>query len=715
MEDFLYKVKAKGYRVFGIFDEIHVMQSEDSEMSKRLKAVRNQFTCVIGLTGTPVLNAMEGLWRIVDFVHPGYLGTIESFRYQYMQFKPRTVSMAGGRRRTIQEVVGYKDLAGLRKKLEGIIITRRKKYNLNFEYKTCRLTEYERSVYEIAAKGMLDEEKVDEKHIPARLHDLQRIADGSCTELNTDTLYSKMALLVDTLRQIKSRNEGVIIYTEYEDTYTYIGETIKKYRGHIGYKNLYYITGKTPYKTRVEVEKTLKAGDIAVITKAGCFAKGTKVIMSNGLLKNVEEIKSGEVVMGRNSSPRKVLNTVSGVDTMYKIKQSNADDYIVNSRHILTLVYANSRREFGYKKGDIVNISVEDFLSKSANFRSHFRGFKEGYNKESKGLPIEPYYLGLWLGDGSKNHAGLCVSEKEEILAEQWISYGKRLGLDCRKQKGNAVGGCTNWYFLTSHINGKVNRFTSSLRDMGILGNKRIPEIYFESSRKQRLELFSGLINTDGWAHRESLGISSTIKELAYDYKRLGDSLGYKTRISLYKTKGFGIESEVYNVSFVGYFTDVPMLMSHKTPTIRKDFKTYNWSKIDIEEVGLGNYYGFEIEGEDKLFHLEDGTVVHNCKSINLQAVNNIIVYDVPFAIGDLIQLIGRITRMDSLYDTQNLIFMEALETIDTYKRLLVQSNATLIQELFGEDSNLPFYGDIDNDVMKKYRTFFKRKLLWCK
>ena len=301
------------------------------------------------------------------------------------------------------------------------------------------------------------------------------------------------------------------------------------------------------------------------------------------------------------------------------------------------------------------------------------------------------------------------------MLAEEWIAYGKSLGLDYRKQDGNTKNGQADWYFLTSHINGKKNEFTGALRDYGILGNKRIPEDYFRASRRQRLELLAGIINTDGWAHRESLGVSSTIKELAYDYKRLGDSLGYKTRISKYQNKGYGKESVVYSVSFVGYFEDVPRLLEKKIPKVRRDFKTFNWSMVQIEEEGIDEFYGFSIEGPDKLFMLEDGTVVHNCRSINLQAVNNIIVYDIPFSIGDLVQLIGRVTRVDTKYPKQFVYFLEANETIDTYKRLLIQSHSTIIQAIFGEDKNLPYFGDVDEDIMMKYRTYFKRKLLWCK
>ena len=87
--------------------------------------------------------------------------------------------------------------------------------------------------------------------------------------------------------------------------------------------------------------------------------------------------------------------------------------------------------------------------------------------------------------------------------------------------------------------------------------------------------------------------------------------------------------------------------------------------------------------------------------------------YNTPFATGWFIQLVGRITRMDSKYDNQNIYVLEANNTIDTYKRLLIQDHANLIEVVFGKEGSLPDIGSMDKDAMKKYRSYFKRKFLW--
>ena len=68
-----------------------------------------------------------------------------------------------------------------------------------------------------------------------------------------------------------------------------------------------------------------------------CLAKGTKIIMFNGEIKNVEDIHIGDLLMGDDSTPRKVTSLATGIDKMYNISQKYGDDYVVNSEHILCL------------------------------------------------------------------------------------------------------------------------------------------------------------------------------------------------------------------------------------------------------------------------------------------------------------------------------------------------------------------------------------------
>ena len=67
----------------------------------------------------------------------------------------------------------------------------------------------------------------------------------------------------------------------------------------------------------------------------GCHAKGTKIRLYDGTLKNVEDIKVGDSLMGANSKPRKVLELRFGKDLMYCIKPNKGEGFVVNGHHIL--------------------------------------------------------------------------------------------------------------------------------------------------------------------------------------------------------------------------------------------------------------------------------------------------------------------------------------------------------------------------------------------
>lgn len=97
-------------------------------------------------------------------------------------------------------------------------------------------------------------------------------------------------------------------------------------------------------------------------------------------------------------------------------------------------------------------------------------------------------------------------------------------------------------------------------------------------------------------------------------------------------------------------------------------------------------------------------------ESINLQAADTIFLYDVPFSIKVFIQLVGRITRIDTRHDKQYIHFIEASNTIDTYKRLLISLHGDTINRIFGDIETLPVeLTVIDGEIQSR----LKNKLLW--
>jgi len=118
---------------------------------------------------------------------------------------------------------------------------------------------------------------------------------------------------------------------------------------------------------------------------------------------------------------------------MYWVRQNKGIDYRVNESHILSL--KRSRNEGKHKHGDVLNISVKEYNKKSKKFHSNYKGYKVAIDFKKQKLSIEPYFLGIWLGDGTSSNVAIATQDKEVV--EYLKSYAKKLNLQVTKQHNN--------------------------------------------------------------------------------------------------------------------------------------------------------------------------------------------------------------------------------------------------------------------------------------
>jgi hypothetical protein len=98
-----------------------------------------------------------------------------------------------------------------------------------------------------------------------------------------------------------------------------------------------------------------------------CLAKGTEVLMYDGTIKKIEDIKVGDLVMGDDSTQRTVLSTHNGKDTMYRVTCCG-EEYVVNSGHILSFI----SKITNFKS----DIPLDQFLSMTDEVKSSLLGYK---------------------------------------------------------------------------------------------------------------------------------------------------------------------------------------------------------------------------------------------------------------------------------------------------------------------------------------------------
>jgi hypothetical protein len=380
----------------------------------------------------------------------------------------------------------------------------------------------------------------------------------------------------------------------------------------------------------------------------GCLSPETEILMWNGSMKKAEDIVIGDVLIGDDGDKRNVLKITSGIDEMYEIIDDQDKKMTVNSQHILTLYFndnfiikwkeSNSRWYFNYFNGktitqfsietnedlnnihfnrskinkkeglkivstkleelkkihnasNIIDIKLEDYL-KLSNFAK--RGLYmisnlNSINWEKKPVPLDPYILGAWLGDGDQ--AGKGFTSCDEEIIKRFVIWADTINAEIthhgnkdhdgyhyiirRKGSGhlNAIGsknhsvktciGCQTSNVQIKHNtcdwkyefetklkevkeNEKINKnienlnpFTQLLKDSNLYMNKHIPIEYMINDKETRLQLLAGFIDTDGTirfnnSSRTFAEISQcerVHKNLILSLEFIAKSLGFATSI----------------------------------------------------------------------------------------------------------------------------------------------------------------------------------------
>lgn len=115
-----------------------------------------------------------------------------------------------------------------------------------------------------------------------------------------------------------------------------------------------------------------------------CMGINTPIVMFDGSIRMVQDIRVGDVLMGDDSRPRNVLSLGQGRDTMYMIKTSHGEKVICNSEHILCLM----------KNNVISEMTVKSYISMSQNIRNNFKLYRLGINFKLVSCPEDPYNVG---------------------------------------------------------------------------------------------------------------------------------------------------------------------------------------------------------------------------------------------------------------------------------------------------------------------------------
>ena len=281
-----------------------------------------------------------------------------------------------------------------------------------------------------------------------------------------------------------------------------------------------------------------------------CLGINTQILMYDGSIKNVQDVLVGDLLMGDDSTPRRVKTLARGVEQMYQILDiANNEKYIVNKSHILSL-----KSDIDYdetiKKGSVLDLSIDEYyllVNEIEKKDGNLLGYRNAIHFKEEETNFDPYAMGFWLG------------------------YNKISG----------------------------NKYISVI-------DRRVPKEYKINSYKKRKRFLQGVIcgaNEDNYSNLENTDGIISIPLLG------GYPLFIEELLFMVRSLGFNavfIDKRNINSSILIYGENIWSMMNDEDTQCSS--QTYD---IEVSKLGVDRYYGFEIDGNHR-FVLGDCTVTHN-------------------------------------------------------------------------------------------------------
>jgi hypothetical protein len=352
---------------------------------------------------------------------------------------------------------------------------------------------------------------------------------------------------------------------------------------------------------------------------------GNMVYTPNGKRK-IGELKVNDYVIGSDGKKTKVTGVYpQGKKELYRISFNDGFSVLTCKEH-LWKVYPNTMDK---KDGHVLSVEqmldVNGIIDSNGIGRNALKKYKTStYYKNKYGckwripivepivfkdvnLPLDPYFLGLLLGDGGLTTRAIRYASADQELIN-YISDILPEDISIKKVSAydHKISACLH-----------RNSITQKLRMLGVMGkgakDKFIPEIYKIASINDRLRILQGLMDTDGYCGNHGAEFYSISRTLAYDVVDLVHSLGGVARIRKKITNrkvrnGVGFVY-IVRVNLPPQFN--PFKLTRKSS---KYYKPYKFSRYisDISFERIDDAVCISVENKDSLYVTENAIVTHN-------------------------------------------------------------------------------------------------------
>jgi hypothetical protein len=365
----------------------------------------------------------------------------------------------------------------------------------------------------------------------------------------------------------KSCERGTKIHSELENSFYKAGKNVELKKFGIGGKfecKRNYTELDLPYGVYPEylISRTSDDGILNIAGQIDCLVKNgneiviidhkglpldTSILTSNGW-STMGDLKVGDKVFDKDGNLCNVtVKSAVHNNPCCKIKFDNAESIVADVDHRWLVSFklrtSTKRNPDGYKHQVMTTMELKTYLDslekRTTSNIPKILNAKPLNNSKTK-LPLDPYVLGAWLGDGSKD-CGIITQAKDSALWNEIQSRGYELGENLNHDPERANVEMRTIYGIRGILN-----------YLGVLGNKHIPDIYLLASYEDRLDLLRGLMDTDGYFHptRKRFVMTTSFDWQMKGMKQLVSSLGCKVSVFKEIHKCEGKEFPGWNINF---------------------------------------------------------------------------------------------------------------------------------------------------------------------
>ena len=331
-------------------------------------------------------------------------------------------------------------------------------------------------------------------------------------------------------------------------------------------------------------------------------------------MKTMADLVVGDFVFGPDGRPVEVLGKSQVFEgrQLYRVTTDDGASLVVDAEHLWTVRLDRKEknwrdyttedlwlRQNGWMVRKMPNGSVQRIKLKGQNeARLPMLPAVRPAEYEEKPLLIDPYVLGVWLGDGSKSSAVITCHDDDAVFM--------RAEIERRYYK--TTDQATKFTF-------GVLGLQAQIKQLGLHKNKHIPREYLEASPSQRRDLLKGLMDTDGNVSKAGqCFFAQSNREFIEQVAELIRSLGIKANIIESEARiGDKSYGKTWRISF--YASDVFLLPRKEVRTLKGERKFGRYIKIEkLQETG--NTQCIKVDRDDGLFLAGEGYIcTHNTKS----------------------------------------------------------------------------------------------------